>query len=337
MLNLQLNTPTKTLLMLALLLLTACEQADAPVKSLEVAARGLHSAALSSDGSFAIIGSIYHGGSLWRIKDSERLFNWNHKQGETTTIVATDFSFDGRWALSADPAALVLWDTQSGQGTRYWTAPGEILDVALGPGGQTALLGLSDHSALLFDIKRGGIRQTFTHGNRVRSVDISRDGLIALTGSEDYTATVWDTRSGKAITRMKHDNDVQLVELSADGAIAFSVSKYDKAVLWQARNGKVIAQLPLTEQHLLRGLTFTAACFDKNNRYLLTGRPDQIVQLWKLPQATEIQRWKLPKRSPWKPTSASVIAVGFNPDSQGAFAISANGFIHWLRISADVI
>jgi len=313
-------------------LLCACEQADSPMQSLEVAARGVHSAALSNDGSMAIVGSIYHGGSLWNLTNHERRFNWNHKQDEQTTIVATDFSFDGRWAISADPATLVLWNTANGQGVRFWSAPGEILDVALGPGGQTALLGLSDHTAILFDIQRGGIRQILPHSNRVRSVDISRDGRLALTGSEDFTATAWDTRTGKVIARVKHDNDVQLVALSPDGATALSVSKYDKAVLWQTGSGKTINELPLTDQHLKRGQTFSAACFDKNNRFLLTGRPDQIVQLWALSEGTEQQRWKLPKRSPWKPTSAAVVALGFAPDSQKAFAISANGFIHWLDI-----
>jgi len=317
--------------LLCCLALGACDHAMPPKHSLEVAVKGMYASALAEDGSMAIIGSIHHGGSLWKLNSQERLYNWNHSDGETTTVVAADFSSDGFWSLTADPATLVLWDTRTGEGTRFWRAPGEILDAVLGPGGNTALLGLSDHSAVLFDIQRGGIRQTLKHSNRVRSVDLSQDGQLALTGSEDYTAALWDLRSGKVITRFKHNDDVQLVKLSADGSIALSVSKYDRALLWHTRTGEIMAELPLKAQHLKRGLAFTVARFSDDNAYLLTGRPDQTVQLWKLPEAAEIARWELPKRDKWKPTSAAVIAVAFDPQPHRFHAIASNGFVHTLE------
>lgn len=316
--------------------LSGCDTGRPPKHSLEVAVKGVHGAALADDGSMAIIGSIYHGGSLWRLADRERIYNWNHNPSDTTTIVAADFSSDGFWGLTADPSTLVLWNTKTGEGFRYWNAPGEILDAELGPGARTALLGLSDHTAVLFDILRGGIKQTLRHGNRVRSVDLSEDGAWALTGSEDYTATFWNLSNGKAVTQIKHNDEVRLVKLSADSSIVLSVSKYDKALLWEARTGKVIAELALTAQHLKRGLTFTSASFSRDNQFLLTGRPDQTVQLWKLPEATELARWRLPKRNAWKPTSAAVVAVGFGATPQQAFAISSNGFVHWLETASII-
>ncbi|SMF12266.1 hypothetical protein SAMN02745866_00767 [Alteromonadaceae bacterium Bs31] len=323
---------TKQLTTLSIiLLLQACMQAEQPAHSLEVAVKGMHSGALSEHGELAVIGSINHGGSLWRIQSEERLFNWNHRKGEFSTIVAADFSSDGRWALTADPAALVLWNTQSGEGTRYWNAPGEILDAELGPGANTALLGLSDHSAVLFDIQKGGIKQTLRHGNRVRSVDMTEDGRLALTGSEDYTATSWDLNSGKMIASLKHEDEVQLVKLAKDASIALSVSKYDKALLWEPRSGNIIGEVPLKAEHLKRGLSFTSAAFNKDNSYLLTGRPDQVVQLWKIPELYEVQRWRLPKRDKWKPTSASVIALSHSSDPNIFFALASNGFVHQLQ------
>ncbi len=319
-------------LLTALITLQSCMRAETPVHSLEVAAKGMHSAALSEQGEMAVIGSIHHGGSLWQIQNEQRLFNWNHRKGDFSTIVAADFSDDARWALTADPAALVLWNTQSGEGSRYWNAPGEILDAELGPGANTALLGLSDHSAVLFDIQRGGIKQTLRHGNRVRSVDMSENGKLALTGSEDYTASSWDLNSGKMIASLRHDDEVQLVKLSADGSLALSVSKYDKALLWHSRSAELIGEVPLKAQHLKRGLSFTTASFNRDNSLLLTGRPDQIVQLWKIPELYEVQRWQLPKRNKWKPTSAAVVAVSFSSQVSTVFAIASNGFIHQLHI-----
>ena len=320
---------------LTTVVLSSCEKSPGPTSSTEVASVGLHGAALSEDGASAVIGSVYHGGSFWRLGDGERLFNWNHNPDEPTTIVAADFSDDGRWALTSDPHTMVLWNTGTGQGSRYWTAPAEVLDAELNKGGTLALLGLDDNTAVIFDIQRGGVRRTFSHQNRVRSVDFNENATLAITGSEDYTAAVWDTRSGKMLTKIKHDDDVQLVKLSDDGKIALSVSKYDKAIVWDSRTAEKIAEVPLRAEHLRRGLRFTAARFSRDNQYLLTGRPDRIVQLWQLNTQEngvlkEIEKWVLPKRNAWKPTNSAVIDLSFGEQSSEFFAIGSNGFVHKL-------
>ena len=319
------------LLASSLLLVVACSNDNGPVSSIEVAVKGAQAAAISDDGKYAIIGSVHHGGSLWRISDGERLYNWNHKKGELTTIVAADFSSDGRWALTANPHTLVLWSMQDGSSTRYWTAPGTILSIALSSDGNYALLGLDDQSAVLFDIQRGGIKRTFLHENRVRSVALSKDNKTALTGSEDSTASVWNVNSGKLINTMKHDDDVQQVALSSDGLIALSASQYDKAIIWDARNGNSLGEVPLAAEKLNRGIRFTSAQFNEDGSQLITGRPDQTVQLWDVTSMQEIDRWKLPKRDAWKPTSAAVVAVSFSRDKNTYIAVASNGFIHTLN------
>lgn len=306
-----------------------------PSQSLEVAAKGIHGAALSDDGEFSVIGSIYHGGSFWQHDTQERLFNWNHKENEMTTVLVADFSTNGNWVLTANPHNLVLWNTQNGKGERFWTAPGEILDAELGPNANTALLGLSDHTAVIFNIKRGGIVRTLQHANRVRSVDLSRDGKLAMTGSEDYTAVLWDVSSGEKLSTFKHDDDVQLVKISPDGTRALSVSKYDKALLWDTATGKSIGEIPLASERLKRGIRFTSARFNDDSSLLITGRPDQIIELWDTETLEIVARWKVPKRDSWKPTSAAIIDVGFSKDQQSYLAISSNGFIHTLTRKQD--
>lgn len=324
-----------SLLFLALIC-TACQKSPAPTQSTEVANVGLHAAALSDDGEHSVVGSIYHGGSFWRLSDNERLYNWNHTSDEPSTIIASDFSDDGSWALTSDPHTMVLWNIGTGQGARYWTAPAEVLDVELNRAGTLALLGLDDNTAVIFDVQRGGVRRTFAHQNRVRSVDFNKNSTLAITGSEDYTAAIWDTQSGKMLTKIKHNDDVQLVKLSDDGKIALSVSKYDKAILWDPRTAEQIAEIPLKAEHLRRGLRFTAARFSHDNQYLLTGRPDRIVQLWELSlddkdKLKEIQRWTLPKRNAWKPTNSAVLDVAFNDQNSTFYAVGSNGFVHTLK------
>lgn len=327
---------TRTCLALAFCALTlGCEKMPAPVSSLEVAVQGMHAAALDTHGEYALAASIYHGGSLWRLSDNERLFDWNHQPQVYSTIIAADFDSSQDWVITAEPNTMVLWNRRSGEAERFWTAPGEILDVALGPNARFALLGLDQHEALVFDVLNGGIKQTLVHQNRVRSVDLSANGKIAVTGSEDYAARTWDVSSGKILQTFKHEDDVQLVKLSDDGSLVLSMSKYDKAVVWRSRTGEKLGEIPLAAEHLKRGLRFTAARFSADQRFLLTGRPDQWVELWSLENFQKLASWEVPKREKWKPTSAAILDVAFSA-SEGEYVVAAsNGFIHRLRLSKE--
>ncbi|UTA48027.1 hypothetical protein L1F30_00465 [Simiduia sp. 21SJ11W-1] len=315
--------------LLLILWLTACDSTPTPTKSIEVANKGALSASLDATGQYAVIGSIFEGGSLWRVTDFERLYNWNHKAGEQSTLHASAFSADGRWVATATTHTIVFWDLQSGQAVRFWNAPAEILDMALTPTGDFALLGLVDGSAVIFDIKRGGIARTLRHTNRVRKVSLSGNGKLALTGSEDHTAILWDTDTSTALQTFQHEDEVQMVALSEDGTRALTAAKYDKAVLWNLETGRAIGNIPLQASMVKRGLRFTAARFSSDGKQLITGRPDEIVQLWDVASLSELKRWRLPKRETLQPTGASVLALAFAGNHH--VAVASNGFIHILK------
>lgn len=310
-------------------LLTGCGQGKPPSASWENASKGSYSAAISSNSSFTLIGSINNGGSLWDIKTNKRLFNWNHKQGEFSTIIACAFSPEGLFALTADHQTMVLWDTTSGEALTYWTAPNEVMSVTLTPNGNYALLGLEDYSAVLFDVKRGGIQRSFYHEDRVRSVAMSEDGRLAVTGSEDQTAALWDVSSGQKLQQWQHDDEVVTVAISAAGDKAFTVAKYDRAVIWDTQTGKAVGQLPLGASAMRRGLVFTSAAFSPDGKLLLTGSADRQIQLWDTRTLKQIDHWTVPKRSLWQPTSASILALSFAGNNV-FYAIASNGFTHRL-------
>jgi WD40 repeat protein len=328
-----------------LIVLAGCS-GNAPEQSTEVAVKGIYSAALSPGADYAIIGSITHGGSLWRLSDMERLYNWNHQSNEQssstltdnpldltagqTNIIACAFSPDGKFAFTADHLTMVLWDVTTGESITYWTAPAEVLSVALSPNGSDALLGLDNHQAVLYDAKRGGIKRRFNHQNRVRSVDMSDDGKWAVTGSEDQTAVLWNVATGKAIHQWTHTDEVRLVAMANDASRILSVSKYDKAMLWQGSDGKAIGEIPLGGYAIKRGLTLTAAAFSADGNLLATGNADRRVELWDSNTLTKIKDWELPKRDAWKPTAAAVVSLEFGPQNT-LFAAASNGFIHQLK------
>lgn len=319
-------------------LLIACSGGTAPESSFEMAIQGVYSAELSGDGSQAIIGSINHGSSLWQVSDNERRFNWNHQQGQFSEVThaafSPDLSSDNRYAITATPQTMVLWNTKTGASMNYWTAPSEILDVALLPKANLALLGLADHTAALFDVRNGGIEQIFYHQARVSSVDFHSGKSFVLTGSDDYSAKLWDLKTAKLLQQWPHKAEVQLVKLSANGQLAFTMAKYDKAALWDTATGESKGEIPLATSAVSRGLIFTAVAFSNDGQYLLTGTSHRIVQLWDTDTLTEVKRWVMPKRDSVAPTSASVLALAFyNEDSNNTRyrAITSDGFIHQLK------
>lgn len=323
----------KTSALLVLMLsaaLLGCEQAAAPAERFDVAVRGVYAGALADNAEQAVVGSVHHGVSFWRLHERERLYDWTHRQDLTTSLVAAAFSADGSRAVTADEHTLVLWDTNTGEALRFWRVQARILDIALSRDAGLALLGLADHTAVLFDIQRGGIVRTFQHSDRVTSVSASRNGPIAVTGSEDYSAVSWNLQTGAALARVDHQDEVQLVRISPDGELVLSMSQYDKALLWRSGTGEKLGEVPLGAERLRRGLRFTAAAFSHDNRYLVTGRVDRVVSLWRVDDMAEIKRWKIPKKKVWKPTGAAVLAVAFAGPGE-IKALSSNGLAVTLR------
>lgn len=319
------------LFVLTLPFITSCSNRSEDAR-FEVAHNGIYGGMLSNLGRYAVIGSILNGGSLWRISDKERLFNWNHTQGTYSEIVAADIDASLQWALTAEVHTLVLWDLRSGSAARFWTSPGEVLDAKLSQGARYALLGQSDHSAVLFNVIEGGVVRTFPHQGRVRSVDISEDNQYALTGSDDESAVLWRLSSGEKIMTMPHGGEVNLVKMSSSGRLVFSAAKYDRAIVWDVANQKALVELPLSKEHLRRGLEISSARFSSDDKQLLLGYFNRNIELWNIEgkKITKIATWKPSKRHRWQPTGVSIVDISFTENGNEFLALGSNGFVYEL-------
>lgn len=304
-------------LLLLCLLLAGCG-GPPPSAAYDLAAQGLHTAALSGESELALVGSLNHGGSLWRTREYARLFNWNHRQGEFSQLVAGAFSPDGTRAVTTDPRTMVVWDTASGAALAYWTTPAATLDVAIANDGRV-LMGLADHSAVLFDAGSGRHAHTFVHQGVTGSVDLSRDGRWALTGSDDTTAVLWDTASGEVVHRFAHDNPVRVVALSAKATYAFTASQGQAVTVWNGASGVAAFQLAARN----RGVT--SARFSDDERHLLVGYVNRVVELWDVSRGQRLQSWNPGGRSAWLPTGSAVLAVGFSVSPGRFYALGGDG------------
>lgn len=315
------------LLSLASVWLVGCDRPADPVASLEVAARSVQSGALSRDGAWAVVGSGYHGGSLWSLDNDQRVYDWNHKTDSDTLITSASFSPEGNYALTTDERTLVLWNRETGEAEQYWSSPSEILVSRLGPAGERALLGLADHRASLYNVRRGGILRNLHHSDRVSAVAVSADGTRALTGSDEGTSTLWNLETGEPIVHQQHESPVQCVALSPDGQRMLSSARYESPRLWNAQ-GEVVWELPLPEERVKRGTQVTVARFSEDGDWLLTGQPSGRVDLWDLQQQAVAYSWQLPKRKAFHPTAVAVMDLAFTDNPDLYRALSSDGFVH---------
>ncbi len=324
------NTHLPLLLLAAALIATGCSRPPEPSQSLEVAARTVHSGALSRDGHLAVVGSALHGGSLWQVDTRERRYDWNHQEGELTLLQATAISPDGHWAATSDGQAVVLWSIDSGEADSFWNMTGDIRQLALGRHGNVAALVLEDGRAALYDLRAGNLLASFTHRGPVNTIAVTDDLSLTISGGDDNRARVWHNNSGEAVSEQTYTDPVQLVAISADGKRALAAARYDRVDVFDPHTGELHWRLPFTEERTRRGLTISSARFSEDGQYLLTGRPDGIVQLWDLAEQREIYRWQLAGRKAWQPVATIALDVSFSADPSKYFALSSDGFVHTL-------
>lgn len=303
--------------------------ANAPVRTEQYAIQGLYSAALSRDGSAAVIGSIEHGGSYWKTALNDRRFNWNHTKGQYTSIVSTDIDPTGDFAATGAARTLVLWSTVDGRSVGFWNTPGDIKSLKLTNNGDFALVGLDDQTARFFDVKNGGIKQTFRTGAIVRAVDVSGDGRLAITGDDSYKVILWDVQTGQKKFEWTLSNRIATVSLSQDGQYAFGSAQLGNAKVWSTLTGNVITDID-TGALDSRRVTINKAVFSNDDQQLLVGGINRRVSLLKMNTGAVIKEWDLYLKDTLRPTGSSVLALSFSNDNR-YYAIGSNGFLNVLE------
>lgn len=300
--------------------------AEAPVRTAKYAEQGLYSAVLSDDGSSSLVGSIQHGGSYWVNAVNERRFNWNHVQGEYSSLLGVDIDPSGQYAATGGSRSLVLWSTATGKSEGFWTTPGDVQSLKLTQNGDYALVGLNDQTARFFDIKRGGIKQTLQTGSTVRAVDITPDGALGITGDDASNVILWDMQTGEKKYKWPLSNRIGSVALSADGKYAFGAAQLGNAKIWSTRTGKVLTNID-TGALKYRNISISQAVFSKDDRSILIGEVSSKVSLIQVSTGVVQKEWSLhaPKSRP-----ATVLALAFGAGKR-YYAIGSNGYLNVLE------
>lgn len=316
------------------LALAACSSPE-PEASFSTAVQGVYSAEFSHRGELAAIGSIQHGGSLWRTDDAERLYNWNHQVDTRTAITALAFSPDDDFVVTADLNSIVLWDAHDGRALRYFDAPGEILYIALTPDAEQALLSMADNRAILFDIQRGGILHQISLEAGILSQAISGDGRFANFAMDNRVLQRWSLIDASLDNSLETQGRVNTLAVSHDGRYAFTSVQHRDASIIDLNTGEVISKLKYNNKFFPSFSTFLTARFYDQGRQLLTGNTTGAMELWNVGDGERIERWLTPRASTFGPTQFSVVAVAMADREKQVHAITSDGTAYQFPIELN--
>lgn len=311
------------LLFILIQFLIACDSAKPAERHFDLTAEGAYSVRFANNAEHLLVGSIFHGASLWRLRPIDRLYNWNHKAEGYSSITSADFSADGNYVATADTRQIALWNRNSGESVWFWNAPADIKDIALSRTGRYAMLALDDYTVTVFDIKNGGIRRRLPHDGIVYDVSLSQDNTRLASASDDLTAAVWDLETGKRILSLPHSNQVRTAEISPSGRYLLTSADRQAAQLWDVRSGRLLHTLGNTRGH------YSAARFSDDEASLLTGNTSGQIQLWRIKDGTLRQTWRAASRDKWVRRAVPIEDVAFY--RRQFLAAGANGRLYWLK------
>ncbi len=314
-----------TALLLFILLLAGCESGEQALSTWEHAPEGVYSTSLSPDGRYTIAASVDGYAKLWDNSKALPLHTLKHTGEDSSGIIDSDFSRDGRFVLTAERESLALWKIETGKYLGFWVLP-PMRDIALSARGRYALIAFKDNFATYLDLGTGQFRWSFRHRDRVSSVALSGNGRYALTGSEDGVAKLWNLETGDLMHTWRHPHPVRYVALSASGKVALTNEVPGETRVWDTHSGE------LRQTLLASGARVSSAVFSANDQRLLTGHAGQGIMLWDLQTGLKVQRWRPKLNHGWRPAAAIVLALAFSKNEREFVSATAHGVTQRWRL-----
>ncbi len=296
--------------------LSACS--EGPDTSFQIAQQGLISGAISDDGKAAVAGSIHHGGSYWDLTRKERLYNWNHQNGEMSLLRAVALSKDGSIAVTCQEDTLVVWDTRSGKSTQFWQAEDRVHAISLNASGDRALIGLRNGNVSFFNLRTGETLFRFKHQAEVRSTMLSADGKTGLSAGDDKVVKVLDLVAGKELHQKTLRNQIKTIALSNSGKLAFATAQREDALMWNVNTNDVI----FTKDN--RVTNFTSADFSDDERFLSLGTFSGAIIKLDATTGKQLNKWQAAPRQAYGGASSKAI-ISLSDTGQKVFALTSDG------------
>ena len=306
--------------LLAVLVLAGC--GDRPAQSWQLTEQGgLISASLDADAEHVVVGTVMHGGSLWRLSDEARLHDWNHSEENFSLFVATAITADGRLAATAERNSIAAWEVETGRPVGIWKTEGGVRKLALSANGRWLMAGLFDGVASLVDLQQGRSIGRIRHGHVLNAVVIDDAGEFAVTGSDDGKVQVWDLADATELHAWEYPSAVTAMALAPDGVRIFIARAHGKGEIRDLNSGRVLAEIGLDRT------TIVSARFSADGRRLLTGLPAGRLILWDVRSGTQLAEWNAPDNDWIRPTIRMPLDVAFDEAGRRVVGVFSDGSV----------
>jgi WD40 repeat protein len=189
------------------------------------------------------------------------------------------------WLTSGQEGLVRLWDAQSGQLQRGFSASeSRIIGMAFSPDSHR-LVTSGGRLVKIWDLAEpdGKPLVLAGHTEEVDDVAFSPDGQWVLSGAMDHSARLWDAASGIEVRRFTgHTDRVWGVRFSPDGKRIATASRDGTARVWDLASGQPLLQL---SGHTS---TVVAAVFSPDGRRIATASRDGTAKLWDATTGTDL-------------------------------------------------
>jgi WD40 repeat protein len=253
------------------------------------------SVALSSDGQYALSGSVDNTVILWETETGQVI---RHFTGHTDNVLGVDFSPDGQYALSGSADnTMILWDVMTGEQIgRFQGHESGITSVTFSPDGKYALSSSWDKTIVLWDVLPSSstfgeaLKVMKGHKYSVTNVAFSPDGQTALSGGcgrqtlqtnncAQGELILWDIETGESIRRFGgdidgHSDEITSVVFEPGGRFAVSGSRDNTLILWWVDRGEPIRTFTGHQDDI------ESVTIGPNGDFIISGSADGNIIMW---------------------------------------------------------
>nr|CCA14691.1 angioassociated migratory cell protein putative [Albugo laibachii Nc14] len=247
-----------------------------------------------SNTSLVLSGGGDDRGILWNRENGQVIHAFN---GHQDSVVATGFSFDGKYAATGGYDGIILvWDTITGALSQKLEGPSQEVEwISWHQRGYILLAGSADGTIWMWLATTGECMQVFAgHEQSVTCGSFTSSGKMIISGSSDATVRVWNPKTGECNQVFRgyrfHDGPICCVVCHPLQPMAISCSQDGSACLLQLQTGRVLATFTHVETNMEIGGTdaeqarnsVECAGFCKAMNWAATGCLGGLLRIWDL-------------------------------------------------------
>jgi ribosome assembly protein SQT1 len=180
-----------------------------------------------------------------------RMSATTHKlQGHTDSVVAAEFSYDGKYVATASlDATLAIWDPATGARLHQFDGPSDSIECfAWHQRGPVLFAGGGDGTGWLWNAQTKQTLNVFTgHAGPITDALFTPDGKRIVTVSDDLTLRVWDPKTAACLLTVQgygfHQEGITNVACHPEGHMCASGGTEASAFLSNILTGKIVGEL----------------------------------------------------------------------------------------------